>query len=64
MIGFQRPGAPFKETDDTPTQKRKPVNKSVKRKSVKKIVRRGKRKSMKNFTKSLRFLGVNANGLK
>ena len=27
-------------------------------------VRRGKRKSSKSFSKSLRFLGVNSNGLK
>ena len=44
-----------------------PVKKIKQRKITKLIktkVRRGKRKSLKTFKKSLRFLGINASGLK
>ena len=55
-------GTPLKEfVENHNLNKMKP--KKI-RKPVKPKIRRGKRRSLKRFKKSLRFLGVNAAGLK
>ena len=60
--GYEQPGTPLKEfveNHNLNKMKQKKIRKPVKPK-----IRRGKRRSLKRFKKSLRFLGVNAAGLK
>ena len=58
-------GTSIDEISEIYEEKRSNLRKSIKKLSIKrKKVRRGKRKSCKSFSSSLRFLGVNAAGLR